>query len=288
MCFDRENNRQITEYPLYLHEDEKGNSEIIGRKGRKVRRLEMGGGMPEGGAPYQQLVTDGEGKTVWEDRLAYDGRRVYFEWNGATEGFETVTDPQGGVLVRVSDTVLTADDLVGTTLTVGAEKVTLEKDMLFQLTEDVVTLMGDMICVRKDGAEAVGMVFPKAGVYFSDRFTDGAKLEIGALKTIDPKYAPKITVYADDGMWAAYKDLDGTWFTKDEMLALGGNLNAVIVEVWDMTEGKFVEYCTPLAVGVFPDGESYAYMVIGRAHMNSDTHEMEFETKTIYTTERPS
>lgn len=79
MCFDRENNRQITEYPLYLHEDEKGNSEIIGRKGRKVRRLEMGGGTPEGGAPYQQLVTDGEGKTVWEDRLAYETKRLVID-----------------------------------------------------------------------------------------------------------------------------------------------------------------------------------------------------------------
>lgn len=79
MCFDRENNRQITEYPLYLHEDEKGNSEIIGRRGRKVRRVEMGGGMPEGGEPYQQLVTDGEGKTVWEDRLAYSEERAFFD-----------------------------------------------------------------------------------------------------------------------------------------------------------------------------------------------------------------
>jgi hypothetical protein len=30
------------------------------------------GGMPEGGAPFQQLVTDGEGNTVWADRLAYE------------------------------------------------------------------------------------------------------------------------------------------------------------------------------------------------------------------------
>ena len=28
-------------------------------------------GLPSGGAPYQQLVTDGNGKTQWEDRLAY-------------------------------------------------------------------------------------------------------------------------------------------------------------------------------------------------------------------------
>lgn len=29
------------------------------------------GGLPTGGAPYQQLVTDGEGNAKWEDRLAY-------------------------------------------------------------------------------------------------------------------------------------------------------------------------------------------------------------------------
>lgn len=31
-----------------------------------------GGGLPTGGAAYQQLVTDGEGNAKWEDRLAYD------------------------------------------------------------------------------------------------------------------------------------------------------------------------------------------------------------------------
>ena len=30
-----------------------------------------GGGLPEGGTPYQQLVTDGTGNAKWEDRLAY-------------------------------------------------------------------------------------------------------------------------------------------------------------------------------------------------------------------------
>ena len=30
-----------------------------------------GSGLPTGGAPYQQLVTDGTGKVTWEDRPAY-------------------------------------------------------------------------------------------------------------------------------------------------------------------------------------------------------------------------
>ena len=31
-----------------------------------------GGGLPSGGAPYQQLVTDGDGNAKWQDRLAYE------------------------------------------------------------------------------------------------------------------------------------------------------------------------------------------------------------------------
>ena len=31
-----------------------------------------GGGLPSGGAPYQQLVTDGDGNAKWQDRLVYE------------------------------------------------------------------------------------------------------------------------------------------------------------------------------------------------------------------------
>lgn len=40
-----------------------------------------GGGLPSGGTPYQQLVTDGEGNAKWEDRLCYKG-----------EGYDVVLD----------------------------------------------------------------------------------------------------------------------------------------------------------------------------------------------------
>ena len=39
----------------------------------------VGGGLPTGGAPYQQLVTDGEGNAKWEDRLAYETEPVFTE-----------------------------------------------------------------------------------------------------------------------------------------------------------------------------------------------------------------
>lgn len=41
---------------------------------KEFKRLCQGGsgGMPSGDAPFRQLVTDADGKTVWEERLAYD------------------------------------------------------------------------------------------------------------------------------------------------------------------------------------------------------------------------
>ena len=36
----------------------------------------IGGGLPEGAEPYKQLVTDGEGNAMWEDRLTYEFTRV--------------------------------------------------------------------------------------------------------------------------------------------------------------------------------------------------------------------
>ena len=39
----------------------------------------VGGGLPSGGAPYQQLVTDGDGNAKWEDRLAYETKPVVTE-----------------------------------------------------------------------------------------------------------------------------------------------------------------------------------------------------------------
>ena len=34
-----------------------------------------------GGTPYQQLVTDGEGGVKWEDRLAYESSRLVISAN---------------------------------------------------------------------------------------------------------------------------------------------------------------------------------------------------------------
>ena len=44
----------------------------ITRMEKFLKQFGGGGGLPTGGAPYQQLVTDGEGNAKWTDRLAYE------------------------------------------------------------------------------------------------------------------------------------------------------------------------------------------------------------------------
>lgn len=39
---------------------------------KRIPGKKIGGGLPSGGAPYQQLVTDGEGVAKWEDRPFYE------------------------------------------------------------------------------------------------------------------------------------------------------------------------------------------------------------------------
>lgn len=60
---------------LPLVEEVNENTSLVGWDGEKTVRVASdmvgGSGLPEGGEPHKQLVTDGEGKTVWEDKLAW-------------------------------------------------------------------------------------------------------------------------------------------------------------------------------------------------------------------------
>ena len=52
---------------------------------------------------HQQLVTDIEGNTVWEEKLAYDA--PCFEWDGNEEGRETYKGAHADYYVFISDVV---------------------------------------------------------------------------------------------------------------------------------------------------------------------------------------
>lgn len=72
-----------------------------------------GGGLPTGEAPYQQLVTDGDGNATWEDRLAYAETKlteivpeatVTFSDMGELMGavFPDIFNPEEGVPYRIA------------------------------------------------------------------------------------------------------------------------------------------------------------------------------------------
>ena len=72
-----------------------------------------GGGLPTGGAPYQQLVTDGDGNVKWEERLAYDtvGEIKYLD-----EKALTFSDASGNLKASIFTETLAIS--VGDTVTV--------------------------------------------------------------------------------------------------------------------------------------------------------------------------
>lgn len=101
-----------------------------------------GSGLPTGGTPYQQLVTDGSGNTVWEDRLAYETIEdvVFFqEENIAFDGEVERESPCGELVIGHKYTVVwdgvTYPDLVafdgdGAT-TIGSPYDSITEDLPF-------------------------------------------------------------------------------------------------------------------------------------------------------------
>ena len=161
-----------------------------------IKKLGGGGGLPSGGTPYQQLVTDGNGNTVWEYRLAYADSKL------------VVYDEQGRKIVKVSDEVPS-----WATLGAPIKYWSSDGDNGTLISEDYLDLgngsflAGDYaFIIATDNVKFDNLVFPEKGVYFlflqNVVYTTGlASVDsntpeivwdgnIGTLKTIDPKYIP--------------------------------------------------------------------------------------------------
>ena len=143
-----------------------------------MKNLGGGGGLAYGGAPYQQLVTDGNGNTVWEDRLAYSEA---IEWDGNAEGKEIIS----GVFVLLKK-------IPGITLEkvlAGTFNSTPIIDISFKpINEDIYSFI-DFFLVTKDNASSEGMTLPYAGIYTTVKkppFTMYIPIE-----TIKNEYLPK-------------------------------------------------------------------------------------------------
>ena len=182
--------------------------------------------VPSGSAPYQQLVTDGEGTAKWEDRLAYNDSKVVVDLGG------------GEQLVKVSDEVpswASVDAPVQYWGSDGTNGMRTPEDL-----DNGNFMIEEAFFITTDNFEFGPVVFPEKGVYFLKNpygFTTGiASAEsdtpeiawdgsIGTIKKLNEKFLPEPTVfYADSNRNLI--DAEGVRITLEQAKAVG--LNFVI------------------------------------------------------------
>ena len=158
-----------------------------------------GGGLPSGGAAYQQLVTDGEGNAKWEDRLCHATERVKVDISGeGTYWF-----------YKVSNAIPTGDLSAGAVATVWNSRDG-KKTVNISNPVDGMYIANDALVVLNDNIETEGFVFPEKGTYFVRidewNYTAGFALgeattpeitwdgNIEIIKKLDEKYLQNHTV----------------------------------------------------------------------------------------------
>ena len=160
-------------------------------------------------APYQQLVTDGDGNVKWEDRLAYDDSKV-------------VVGPldDGTSLVKVADEIpgfVSAGEAVNIYLSTGEELHCEIRDLDFNpdVSSSVPYAADALVVFIAENNQTTYLndnllTFPQKGVYFS--FLEGTFYvsgfsrstsdtpeitwdgNIGVVKKLDEKFIPDIPV----------------------------------------------------------------------------------------------
>ena len=116
-----------------------------------------GSGLPTGGTPYQQLVTDGNGNAKWEDRLAYDDSKL------------VVDVGEGAKLVKVADEVPSWAS-IDTPLKAWSTDGTVTPEVNNDIGNGSFSVGEFVFFIATDNVEFNGVVFPEKGVYFA--FTD--------------------------------------------------------------------------------------------------------------------
>lgn len=128
-----------------------------------AERMDETNGQLSEGKPYQQYVTDGEGKAKWEDRLAYK-TKVFDDivWDGIIEGHETAEPFPQVTIVKVSDIPLSAENVVGATIVYGDELRRVE------VTQSVIESIDDSFWIFE-----MIVLMPEDGKFFSASLTSG-------------------------------------------------------------------------------------------------------------------
>lgn len=112
-----------------------------------------GGGLPSGGAPYQQLVTDGTGAAKWEDRLAYREELVSIDLSEGIVLYKVSSEIPDGITDGFTVTLWFSD---GHSATGNATK----------LGDNIYAIGQFVIITTADNCVFHGITFPEKGIYF--------------------------------------------------------------------------------------------------------------------------
>ena len=156
------------------------------------------------GASYQQLVTDGDGNTKWEDRLAYEGSsKLVVDLHGGLQAVKVADEVPSWMSVDTPTKIWTSD---GTNVTATTENNVGYDNGSFRIYTMVFVITEDNSIIRIHEDDEGGYGFPEKGVYFSvdsnlgyvsgiaSADSDTPEItwdgNIEMIKTIDPKYIP--------------------------------------------------------------------------------------------------
>lgn len=189
--------------------------------------------LSNGSASYQQLVTDGNGNTKWEDRLAYEENKLVV----------AVADDYG--FVKVSDDIPSWASInlpIKVWLSSGGNFTESSEDYA-DLGNGSFAAVEFVFFITTDNVEVNGIVFQKKGVYFAKKSevyvsgissadSDTPELtwdgNIGIIKKIDEKFLPECPVFTvqTKGVNKYLHDANGERMTLEQAKSIG--LNFVI------------------------------------------------------------
>lgn len=198
-----------------------------------------------GGEPYKSLVTDGNGGVKWEDRLAYDNRKLI------------VDGGQGEQFIKVADEVpswVSIDAPMKVWMSNGEGGTLFPEDYL-DFGNGSFSAYGMSLFIMTDNFEFNGVVFPGKGVYFVSKkngeYTTGISSadsdtpeitwdgNINVIKKIDEKFLPECPVFTvqTKGNNKYLHDANGERMTLEQAKSIG--LNFVIQS--EYREGSIIK-----------------------------------------------
>ena len=256
----------------YLNEIEISDSltdaaHVIVEDGGNIRRAPMNQLVTGGGVSSWNDLTD---KPFYEESVTLD-----IHWDGEI-GDRVSVDMDGTYLVHVSDYVLT-DELVGTTMcytstdengVTAEESVVLEAGDIWPYGNITMIYSGCAAVVPHDNTNFMGILFPKAGIYFNktqELVTTSLTGEATIVNMLDNKYV--------DSHDSVTLNLS---YTYDESTGSYNNITsdlgfADVLDAWKHGQGIYIciptndgmSYRTPAKVMAYKMGDGEQELIYG-------------------------